>query len=59
MTMRIRSKIWLEVGGKGGGASRLTEEILELMSGFQRLREQVNADADRRFASGFPMDPVQ
>ncbi len=42
------------IGGKGGGASQLTGEILELMRGFQQVRDQVNAEADRCFDLYFP-----
>ena len=41
------------VGGKGGGASKLTDEILELMEQFQGLRNQVNREADRCFDACF------
>ena len=41
------------VGGKGGGASQLTDEILELMEQFQGLRNQVNREADRCFDACF------
>ena len=41
------------VGGKGGGASQLTGEILELMEQFQGLRNQVNKEADRCFDACF------
>jgi molybdate transport system regulatory protein len=37
------------IGGKGGGASQLTNEILQLMEQFQNLRYQVNQEADRCF----------
>lgn len=37
------------VGGKGGGASQLTNEVLELMEQFLELRNQVNKEADRCF----------
>lgn len=42
------------VGGKGGGASQLTAEILTLMEQFQALRNQVNKEADRCFDLCFP-----
>lgn len=42
------------IGGRDGGASQLSEEILELMKGFQQLRDQVNTEADRRFDQRFP-----
>ena len=41
------------IGGKGGGASQLTDEILVLMEQFQDLRKQVNKEADRCFAASF------
>jgi molybdate transport repressor ModE-like protein len=41
------------VGGKGGGASKLTDEILELMEQFLELRNQVNKEADRCFDACF------
>jgi molybdate transport system regulatory protein len=41
------------VGGKGGGASQLTDEILELMEKFKGLRERVNMEADRCFNACF------
>lgn len=41
------------IGGKGGGASQLTEEIQELMEQFQSLRNQVNNEADRCFDECF------
>ena len=41
------------VGGKGGGASQLTDEILELMAQFRVLRNQVNKEADRCFDACF------
>ncbi|MDH3997440.1 MAG: winged helix-turn-helix domain-containing protein [Desulfuromonadales bacterium] len=40
-------------GGSGGGASRLTPETLDLMQRFERLRDQVNNEADRCFLSCF------
>jgi len=42
------------IGGKDGGASQLTDEIVELMKGFQQLRDQVNTEADYRFDQRFP-----
>ncbi len=41
------------VGGKDGGASKLTPEILELMERFKTLRIQVNDEADRCFTTCF------
>jgi molybdate transport system regulatory protein len=41
------------IGGKGGGASQLTDEMLVLMEQFQELRNQVNKEADRCFAASF------
>ena len=41
------------VGGKGGGASQLTDEILKLMEQFKGLRERVNMEADRCFDACF------
>jgi molybdate transport system regulatory protein len=41
------------VGGKGGGASQLTGEILVLMEHFHELRSQVNQAADRCFDACF------
>ncbi len=41
------------VGGKGGGSSQLTDEILILLEQFQELRNQVNKEADRCFAASF------
>ena len=41
------------VGGKGGGSSQLTAEILALMERFQMLRHQVNTEADRCFDECF------
>ncbi len=41
------------IGGKGGGASQLTDEIRELMVQFQALRDQVNREADRCFDECF------
>ncbi len=42
------------VGGKNGGASQLTPEILDLMERFKTLRIQVNDEADRCFTACFP-----
>lgn len=42
------------VGGKGGGSTRLTPAVRELLENFEQLREQVNAEADRCFEEGFP-----
>ena len=42
------------IGGKDGGASKLTPEILELMKRFETLRVQVNDEADRCFTTCFP-----
>ncbi len=42
------------IGGKNGGATRLTEEALELIKGFRQLRKQVNDGADRCFSECFP-----
>ena len=41
------------IGGKGGGASQLTDEIMILMEQFKTLRQQVNQEADRRFDEFF------
>lgn len=41
------------IGGKGGGASQLTDEIMALMEQFKTLRQQVNTEADRRFDECF------
>ena len=41
------------IGGKGGGSSQLTDDILELMEQFQSLRDQVNKEADRCFDACF------
>ena len=41
------------VGGKGGGASQLTDEFVELMEQFLELRNQVNKEADRCFDTCF------
>ena len=41
------------VGGKGGGSSQLTEEVMTLMEQFQTLRNQVNKEADRYFDACF------
>lgn len=46
------------IGGKGGGSSQLTAEILQLMSGFRQVRDQVNAAADRHFANCFPVESL-
>lgn len=42
------------VGGKGGGSTRLTPAVQELLQNFQQLRQQVNAEADRCFDESFP-----
>jgi molybdate transport system regulatory protein len=42
------------IGGKDGGASKLTQETLELMKRFETLRTQVNDEADRCFTTCFP-----
>ena len=41
------------IGGKGGGSSQLTDEIMALMKQFKKLRQQVNTEADRRFDECF------
>ena len=41
------------IGGKGGGASQLTDEILALMEQFKTIRQQVNDEADRCFDTCF------
>lgn len=41
------------IGGKGGGSSQLTDEIMALMKQFKTLRLQVNTEADRRFDECF------
>lgn len=41
------------IGGKGGGSSQLTTEILLLMEQFQIVRHQVNTEADRCFGECF------
>lgn len=41
------------IGGKGGGASHLTDQTLKLMVQFQDLRNQVNRAADRCFDDCF------
>lgn len=43
------------IGGKNGGASQLTPEILALMKHFAALRIQVNEEADRCFTASFPV----
>ena len=40
-------------GGKDGGATSLTPEILEMMEHFERMRSQVNGEADRCFSEHF------
>lgn len=37
------------IGGKDGGASHLTPEIIELMAQFEKMRKRVNMEADRCF----------
>ena len=41
------------VGGKDGGATRLSPELLELMERFEQVRDQVNVEADRCFSECF------
>ncbi len=41
------------IGGKDGGATHLTPEILELMKRFEEMRRQINAEADRCFLERF------
>ena len=41
------------LGGKGGGATLLTEAARELLKKFRKLREQVNSAADRSFEDLF------
>jgi len=41
------------IGGKGGGATQLTDEILALMKQFKILRNRVNEAADRCFDECF------
>lgn len=41
------------IGGKDGGASRLTDQACALLKKFERLRDQVNAEADRCFSEHF------
>lgn len=42
------------IGGKGGGATRLTAAAQELLENFQELRGQVNAAADNCFETIYP-----
>jgi molybdate transport system regulatory protein len=44
------------VGGKDGGATILTAEVLGLMKHYQAMREMVNAEADRCFLECFGQD---
>ncbi len=41
------------LGGKGGGATLLTEAARELLKKFRELRKQVNSAADRSFEDLF------
>jgi len=45
------------IGGKNGGATDLTPEIIELMNRFAEMRAQVNAEADRCFYDRFDGEP--
>lgn len=38
------------IGGKDGGATHLTPEIIELMAQYDELRRKVNTEADRCFS---------
>ena len=38
------------IGGKDGGASHLTPEIIEMMEQFEEMRRKVNSEADRCFS---------
>ena len=40
-------------GGKDGGATCLTPEVLDLMEHFVQMRNQVNGEADRCFSNHF------
>ncbi|TNF49355.1 MAG: LysR family transcriptional regulator [Deltaproteobacteria bacterium] len=40
-------------GGKGGGATHLTQAALDLLQNFEKLRESVNANADFHFEEIF------
>ena len=42
------------IGGKGGGATRLTAAARELLLNFRQLRGQVNSAADDCFAQLYP-----
>jgi len=41
-------------GGRGGGETRLTPEAKRLIQRFEKLRRQVNHEADRIYADCFP-----
>ena len=45
-------------GGTGGGASLLTDETVELLKRFEKLRDQVNRKADQCFATCFAEESV-